>query len=141
MYLIMKYFTLEEMYKSQTAVRMGIQNMPNEAERASVEWNLQYLIGTVLDPLRKFMNTPILVTSGYRCKELNAKVGGVQNSQHMKGEAADITINGAKCTDLLQMAGFIECYCDYDQLIVYRPQKFIHVSTKMVGNRHELIIK
>ena len=137
----MKYFTLEEMYRSEIAVRMGIENMPSDAEKASVEWNLQYLVGTVLDPLRKFMNAPILVTSGYRCKELNVKVGGVQNSQHMKGEAADITIAGAKCTDLLRMAGFIECYCDYDQLIVYRPQKFIHVSTKIVGNRHEFIIK
>ena len=141
MYIIMKYFTLEEMYRSEIAVRMGIENIPSDAEKVSVEWNLQYLVGTVLDPLRKFMNAPILVTSGYRCRELNAKVGGVQNSQHMKGEAADITIAGAKCTDLLRMAGFIECYCDYDQLIVYRPQKFIHVSTKMVGNRHEFIIK
>lgn len=141
MYLIMKYFTLEEMYRSNTAVCFGISNMPSDAERASVEWNLQYLVGTVLDPLRKFMNMPILVTSGYRCKELNAKVGGVPHSQHIKGEAADITISGATCTDLLKMAGFIECYCDYDQLIVYRRQKFIHVSTKMVGNRHEFIIK
>lgn len=141
MYIIMKYFTLEEMYKSDMAVRLGIQNMPNDDEREVVEWNLQYLVGTVLDPLRKFMNVPILVTSGYRCRELNAKVGGVYNSRHMKGEAADITISGATCTDLLRMAGFIECYCDYDQLIVYRRQKFIHVSTRIIGNRHEFIIK
>lgn len=141
MYIVMKYFTLEEMYKSDMAVRMGISNIPSDAERASVEWNLQFLVGTVLDPLRKFMNVPILVTSGYRCEELNAKIGGVRHSQHMKGEAADITISGATCTDLLRMAGFIECYCDYDQLIVYRPQRFIHVSRKMIGNRHEFIIK
>lgn len=137
----MKYFSFEEMYRSQTADALGIKNVPSDEERPIVEWCLQYLVGTILDPLRKFMGTPIIVNSGYRCKELNAKVGGVWNSQHIKGEAADITISGAKCTDLLRMAGFIECYCDYDQLIVYRPQKFIHVSTKIVGNRHEFIIK
>lgn len=137
----MNYFTLEEMYKSDVAVRLGIQNVPSDAERGVVEWGLQYLVETILDPLREFIDVPVLVTSGYRCRELNAKIGGAKNSQHMKGEAADITIAGARCTDLMRMAGFIECYCDYDQLIVYRRQKFIHVSTRGVGNRHEFIIK
>lgn len=141
MYLIMKYFTFEELYRSDAAVHWGIQNVPSDAEKASVERNLQYLVETVLDPLREFMKVPVLVTSGYRCRELYARFPGLQNLQHVKGEAADITIADASSVDLLRMAGFIECYCDYDQLIVYRRQKIVHVSTKMVGNRHEFILK
>lgn len=141
MQLIMKHFTFEELYRSKTAERLGIKNEPSLQEKPLIDWRLQYLVNTVLDPLREFMGEPIYVNSGYRCEELNNKVGGVKNSQHMKGEAVDITVSAATARDLLRMAGFIECECDYDQLIIYRAQKFIHVSTKAVGNRHEFILK
>lgn len=137
----MKYFTFKELYRSETAKKLGIFNQPDLRNKPVVDWKLQYLVNTILDPLREYMGCPIYVTSGYRCKELNSKVGGEPTSQHMKGEAADITIAGATTRDLLRMAGFIERECDYDQLITYREQKFIHVSTKVVGNRREFIIK
>lgn len=137
----MKYFTFKEFYRSETAEKLGIDNQPDLQSKPLIEWNLQYLVNTVLDPLREFIKCPIYVTSGYRCKELNDKVGGVSNSQHMKGEAADITIAGATEKDLLRMAVFIACKRNYDQLIVYRKQKFIHVSTKTIGNRQEFLLK
>lgn len=83
----MKYFTIEELTQSATARRLGIDNTPPaEALKA-----LEELTETVLDPLREAWQRPIKVNSGYRCPELNRKVGGVSNSRHLLGKAADIT--------------------------------------------------
>ena len=82
------YFTLEELIKSTTAARLKINNTPtNEIIR-----NLQYGVSMVLDPLRRIHQQPIIITSGYRCVQLNKAVGGVPSSWHTKGNAADIHI-------------------------------------------------
>ena len=82
------YFTLQEFIKSTTAARLKIDNAPtNEILR-----NLQYGVSMVLDPLRRIHQQPIIITSGYRCAQLNKAVGGVPNSWHTKGNAADIHI-------------------------------------------------
>lgn len=82
------YFTLQEFIKSTTAARLKIDNTPtNEILR-----NLQYGVSMVLDPLRRIHLKPIIITSGYRCEKLNKAVGGVANSWHTKGNAADIHI-------------------------------------------------
>ena len=82
------YFTLEELIKSTTAARLKINNTPtNEIIR-----NLQYGVSMVLDPLRRIHQKPIIITSGFRCAKLNKAVGGVPNSWHTKGNAADIHI-------------------------------------------------
>lgn len=82
------YFTLEELIKSTTATRLKINNAPtNEILR-----NLQYGVRMVLDPLRRIHRQPIIITSGYRCAQLNKAVGGVPYSWHTKGNAADIHI-------------------------------------------------
>lgn len=83
----MKYFKFSELLKSETATRKGIPNRPS----AKVLDNLQELTEKVLDPLREQWGSPLIVTSGYRCRRLNAAVGGSPTSQHMTGEAADIT--------------------------------------------------
>ena len=83
----MKYFTIRELTKSNTAVRKGINNTPN----STIINSLTELINNVLDPLREKWGAPIKVSSGYRCPALNRAIGGATNSQHMKGEAADIT--------------------------------------------------
>lgn len=82
------YFTLQELTKSTTATRLKIDNTPN----ADILRNLQYGVSMVLDPLRRIHQQPIIVTSGYRCAQLNKAVGGVANSWHTKGNAADIHI-------------------------------------------------
>ena len=82
----MKYFTIAELCNSDTADRRGIINrLPKEYLP-----NVQGLINHVLDPLREWYGKPIYVNSGYRCPELNKVVGGVENSYHVSGCAADI---------------------------------------------------
>lgn len=82
------FFTFKELTKSSTATRLKIDNTPNE----EVFRNLQYGVQMVLDPLRRIHQQPIIITSGYRCAQLNKAVGGVPNSWHTKGNAADIHI-------------------------------------------------
>lgn len=82
------HFTLEEMVRSATATANKIDNTPGQAE---IDW-LKYLCVYVLEPLRKHMGRPISISSGYRCPRVNTLVGGVKNSQHMYGQAADIRI-------------------------------------------------
>lgn len=83
----MKYFTFGEFERSATATRFAIDNtIPEPAKK-----NIAALVDTVLDPLREAWGKPIIVTSGYRCPELNKAVGGVPSSMHLEGRAADIT--------------------------------------------------
>lgn len=82
------YFTLREFIKSTTAARLKIDNTPS----AEILRNLEYGVQMVLDPLRRIHQKPIIITSGYRCEKLNKAVGGVANSWHTKGNAADIRI-------------------------------------------------
>lgn len=82
----MKYFTFEELTASTTAKRLKIDNRPS----ADIKSQLKALVDNVLDPLRLAWGEPIIVTSGYRCPELNKRVGGAKNSQHLYGQAADI---------------------------------------------------
>ena len=82
------FFTLEEFTRSTTAKRLKIDNTPDDV----VIQNIQYGVQMVLDPLRRILQTPIIITSGYRCAKLNKAVGGVANSWHTKGNAADLRI-------------------------------------------------
>jgi len=81
-----KNFTLEELTFSITANNHGINNTPN----AEVKAALKRLAVEVLQPIREAWGQPIVITSGYRCPALNKAVGGVKNSQHVLGQAADI---------------------------------------------------
>lgn len=81
-----KFFTIGEMARSETADRLGIVNRIPKA----LAGNVAGLISRVLDPLREWYGKPIFVNSGYRCAELNKAVGGVADSFHLEGCAADI---------------------------------------------------
>ena len=90
------HFTVGEFFRSGTAIRLGIDNNPDAhpgegISTAEVVENLRALCTEVLEPLRRRVGR-VIVTSGYRCQELNKAVGGVWNSQHLKGEAADIFV-------------------------------------------------
>ena len=106
-----KYFSLEEMTKSQTAIRRGINNIPSDQELE----NLVELIKNVLDPVREHFKKSVTVNSGYRGKKLNKLIKGSKNSQHCKGQAADIEIIGISNYDL---ACWIRDNMDFDQLIL-----------------------
>lgn len=84
-----EFFTLRELTKSSTASRNHIDNTPS----AEIIRNLQYGVDMVLDPLRRLYGKPIVITSSYRCPELNKRVGGVANSWHTQGNAADIHVS------------------------------------------------
>lgn len=117
---IINYFSLDELCKSDTAIKNNITNIP---EIKSIH-NLQHLIKEVLNPLRTKFGKPILVTSGYRCKKLNELVGGVENSQHLTGSAADIVpVNKDDLQKLFDIAKEQE---NFDQLIW--EGSWIHIS-------------
>ena len=82
-----RYFTLRELTRSAAALKHKLDNTPDAAAVA----RLQALVTHVLDPLRQLYGAPIMVTSGYRSPAVNAAVGGAAHSQHLLGEAADIT--------------------------------------------------
>lgn len=82
------HFKLSEFTKSSTATARHIDNTPTDEQVK----NLKALCEKVLEPLRQHFNCPIIIASGYRSLALNKAVGGVSNSQHMTGEAADIHI-------------------------------------------------
>jgi len=105
-YLLSKNFVLDEFVESSTASRLHIDNTPD----FEVKINIVRLCKAILQPLRDALQCPIHVTSGYRCKALNAAVGGVPNSQHMYGLAADIVLDHCHCIgDILCELNQIKC--------------------------------
>ena len=92
-----EFFTLAELTASETAARHKINNSPS----AEIIGNLQYGVDMVLDPLRRLYGKPIKINSGYRCGELNNIVGGVPNSWHQYGNAADIHINNVEEAEVI----------------------------------------
>ena len=86
--LLSEHFSLSEMLASETAEKHHIPNTPLKCHITA----LQNLVQRCLEPTRQHFGLPIQVNSGYRCPQLNAAVKGASNSQHLAGEAADITI-------------------------------------------------
>lgn len=118
-----KYFTKKEFEHSNTAIKNAIDN---KMDYTALK-NATKLVEYVLDPLREHLDKPIIINSGYRSSELNHYLGGVKDSQHLTGEAADIRI-GKKGFD------FIRENLPFDQLIWEfgndtKPQ-WVHVSYK-----------
>ena len=143
-----EHFTLGEMCYSATADDKQIPNIPLKQHITA----LQNLCVRCLEPVRQQLGLPIKVNSGYRCQLLNQMVGGVSTSQHLKGEAADITIPRSHRpfghpTDE-QVARLImryaEQYADFDQLILeHRGNSWwVHISCRINYrlNRHQVII-
>ena len=134
-----KNFTLEEFIRSNTADRMGIDNVPKDEE---VIKNLRNLCLEVLQPLRDYVGAPVHINSGYRCKALNLAVGGVKNSQHSRGEAADIRIASPK--QGREWAAWIEDNCRFDQMLLERNKNgavWLHVSCKWDTEANRQVFK
>ena len=102
-------FTLEEMTQSQTASRLGIDNTPSQA----VILRLEHLCETILEPARSQFG-PLLISSGYRCPDLNVAIGGSRASAHMTGNAADVIPLAA---DKLELARWVRSSVPFDQII------------------------
>ena len=123
-----EHFDYEELVSSDTAKLGGIYNVPDDRQAAC----LALLAVEVLEPARQAYGKPIRVTSGYRSERLNKAVGGNPNSQHKKGQAADIV-----CDDLDELYDIIKELGVYDQLLLESngKSKWIHVSFNPDGNR------
>lgn len=134
----MKYFTIEELTHSDTAISKGIDNSPTMQE----EQNLVALIENVLDPLREAYGRPLIVTSGFRCEKLNKAVKGSSTSQHRFGQAADIRSKedtkseNKKIFDLAQQLNL-----PFDQLIDEYDYNWVHISYSPRNRRQVLHIK
>lgn len=130
-----KYFTFDELIHSDTADRLCIDNTPT----GDAIDNLDRLVTRVLDNLRDGWGRPIIVTSGYRCKELNTAVGGTHYSQHLKGQAADIVSD-----DFEAFRQFVRRWCkdnDFDQCIFEHGgcKEWVHISYVEGRNRKQII--
>ena len=122
-----EYFKWEEIIRSNTADKYKIDNTPTDDVVNNLEHTLQ-----ALNEIRKGYGKPIIITSGYRCKELNAKVGGKPNSKHLKGLAVDL-----KWDD--NLIDFIIKNCQFDKLIKEESNttKWIHLEP--LGNRKTVL--
>lgn len=128
---ISKDFSFSEFESSKIAEEKGICNV---IRSFAVRDALKSLVDNVLQPLRDIAGVPLRINSGYRCSELNAAVGGVPTSQHVKGEAADVAF--PKPIELARMAA--DNHLPFDQMIIY--PTFVHFSHKLNGEQRRQII-
>ena len=131
-----KHFTLEELTFSETAIRHGLDNTPNEA---AIE-NLKRLCALILEPVRDIVHKPVQVTSGYRSQKVNNAVGSHPHSQHTLGCAADIKVQGVTPDVLIK--AIIGAGLPYDQ-VIREFDSWVHVSvpnTEGAKPRREALI-
>jgi len=121
-----KYFTLEEMIRSQVASRNGIDNSPNNQQLDA----MKALVRNILDPLRESLGRPVIVNSGFRNEAVNRLVGGSKSSQHQFGEAADIVVPGLTVTQVINKIRDLKL--PFDQ-VIDEFGSWVHVS---YGPRH-----
>lgn len=135
----MKHFKITEFANSNEAKRLGIDNTPDGSAISKIE----LLVREVLDPARELLGKPIIITSGFRSEKLNKAIGGSNSSQHMTGEAADMT-----CYNNLYLYELIKNNLLYDQLIyetsdikkdgrVIGKKEWVHCSYRHKGNRKQ----
>ena len=128
------HFTLEELITTKT----GLSNIPNVDQTNQ----LRILCSDILEPLRGKIGSPIIIDSAFRSAAVNRAVGGVSNSQHLLGQAADI-----QCSlDIIFLYHTIadmvaKGIINVGQCILYRNSKFVHVSLPTKTLKNEFIIK
>jgi len=127
-----KYFILDEFIISQTAERFNYDNTPSE----KIISNLGELCVNVLQPLREIIKVPVIISSGYRSYLVNSAIGGENNSQHIKGKAADVLTPNQHLSETFNA---IYKNLPFDQLI-YEFERWIHVSCNGTKNRKQAMI-
>ena len=129
----MKYFTFKEMITTDT----GLPNIPNWEQIH----NLETLITKVLDPVRELYGKPIKVNSGFRSKEVNDKIGGAKNSDHLcygTTSACDITAGSPELNKLL-FDCIIKSNIKYKQLIDEKNFRWLHISHDINNNKNQIL--
>lgn len=136
-----KHLSLAEIMRSESAKRLGINNMPTPQH---IE-NFKKLAEKVFEPIREHFKIPIIISSGYRSQALNAAIPGSSvTSQHSKGEAIDIDMDGTSITNK-QIFDYIKTNLQFDQLIwehgnINNPD-WVHVSYSGDGKQRKQILK
>lgn len=136
----MRYFTYNELCRSNVAMQKGIANVPYVYGETHVYQNLATLVEKLLDPIREQFAVPMIVTSGYRCHYINELVGGKIDSQHRTGKAVDFYFAGFNGVEMMEAFFEIGERFDFDQLIYYKRRHFIHISYNGRRNRHQSFI-
>ena len=139
---ISEHLSLAELTRSESAKRNGISNMPT----ADHLENLKVLAEKVFEPIRNHFNVPIHISSGYRSKELNSKIKGSSlTSQHSKGEAIDIDMDGSGTITNKQVFEYIKNNLVFDQLIfefgTFENPDWVHVSYSNGGKQRKEVLK
>lgn len=131
--MLSEHFSKEELTYSNIAVVNGLDNEPPSAACHA----LAYLATHLLEPLRRLNNGPIAILSGYRSDAVNRLAGGVATSQHRNGEAADCYIpeGPGRLLEILKKSGLL-----FDQAILYRKRKFLHISLKERGHNRMQVL-
>lgn len=137
-----EHLALAEVTRSETAKRNGVSNMPTEAHIA----NFKLLAEKVFEPIRMHFGKPIHISSGYRSDALNKAVGGSSSSQHCKGEAIDIDMDGSAHGITNKMVfDYIKDNLEFDQMIwefgTDANPDWVHVSYSSTGKQRKQILK
>ncbi|WP_296683203.1 D-Ala-D-Ala carboxypeptidase family metallohydrolase [Flavobacterium sp.] len=135
-----KNLSLSEMIRSESAKRLGINNMPTQEHLD----NMKKLAINIFQPIREHFNIPIHISSGYRSLALNKAIKGASTSQHCKGEAMDIDMDATNITNK-QIFNYIKDNLVFDQLIWEGSGKdnpdWVHVSYSTSGKQRKQILK
>ena len=131
-----KNFTLRELTRSNTAVRLNISNEPTKKHFE----NMQRLILNLIQPMRDELG-PIRITSGYRSPSLNRAIGGSSKSQHCKGEALDLQFwEMGQMNNEAIYKWIIDSNLEFDQMINEFDFAWIHLSLKQKNNRKQVLL-
>lgn len=131
---ISEHITFEEATISPTALRLGIDNQPNNLQLA----NMERVAEMCFEPLRLAYGKPIKVNSFFRCDALNKAVKGSKSSQHCTGEAIDITAGSKE--ENKKLFDWCKVHLQFDQLINEYDYSWVHISYKLTGNRNMVLI-
>jgi len=136
---ISQYISVKEAVHSNTAIRRGIKNEPNEEQLAS----MKLVAKMIFEPVREHFKVPIGISSFFRSVKLNQRIGGSKTSQHCKGEAIDMDADMYKRVENHHIFNYIKDNLDFDQLIWEFGNEenpdWVHVSYKASGNRKKVL--
>jgi hypothetical protein len=133
--MISKHISFDEATVSNTATRFGIENNPSDIQLAC----MKLVAEKCFEPLRTWYNKPIKVNSFFRCESLNAKVGGSKTSQHVKGEAIDLS--GGNKEENKKLFDWCKENLEFDQLINEYDFTWVHISYTIKNRKQILAIK
>jgi len=135
---ISDHISMKEALRSNTAQRLGIDNMPDNETLVTMQVTAQH----IFEPLRNHFNEPIYISSFYRSPELNKAIGGSAKSQHCKGEAIDIDDVYSKASNA-DFFNYIKDKLEFDQLIWEfgddENPAWVHVSYNLGKNRMRIL--